>query len=64
VLNAANEIAVDAFLNHQIGFMDIPRLIEKALTQHISENDMNLERIIHADQWARNVVKQWIRTNA
>jgi 1-deoxy-D-xylulose-5-phosphate reductoisomerase len=63
VLNAANEIAVDAFLNHQIGFMDIPRFIEKALTYHKSENEMDIACILHADQWARDLVKQWIRTN-
>jgi 1-deoxy-D-xylulose-5-phosphate reductoisomerase len=64
VLNAANEIAVAAFLDHRIGFMDIPRYIEKALTHHTSENSIHLENIINADKWARNVVKQWIRTNA
>jgi 1-deoxy-D-xylulose-5-phosphate reductoisomerase len=64
VLNAANEIAVDAFLNHQIGFMDIPKWIEKALTHHVPENGMDLGCINDADQWSRNVVKQWIRTNA
>jgi 1-deoxy-D-xylulose-5-phosphate reductoisomerase len=63
VLNAANEIAVDAFLNHQIGFMDIPRWIEKALTHHTPERIMNLDNMINADKWARKVVKQWIRTN-
>jgi len=34
VLNAANEVAVDLFLQNRIGFMDIPRLIEKALSRH------------------------------
>jgi len=64
VLNAANEIAVDAFLNHQIGFMDIPKWIEKALTHHTPDNTIDLESINNADLWARNIVMQWIRTNA
>jgi len=63
VLNAANEIAVAAFLHNQIGFMDIPRWIEKALTHHTPENTTDLDRIVEADQWARNIVKRWINTN-
>jgi 1-deoxy-D-xylulose-5-phosphate reductoisomerase len=63
VLNAANEIAVAAFLHNRIGFMDIPQLIEKALSNHTSENSSDLDSIIDADQWARNVVKRWIRMN-
>ena len=36
VLNAANEVAVDAFLNKKISFLDIPRLIKHVLEKHIS----------------------------
>ncbi|ETR69159.1 MAG: 1-deoxy-D-xylulose-5-phosphate reductoisomerase [Candidatus Magnetoglobus multicellularis str. Araruama] len=63
VLNAANEIAVDAFLHNRAGFMDIPRWIEKALTMHNPKDAMNLDNIVLADQWARTFVRQWIKEN-
>jgi len=61
VLNAANEIAVSAFLDKKIGFMDIPRLIEKALNNHTPKGAMDLSYVLQADQWAREVVSKWIR---
>ncbi len=52
VLNASNEIAVDAFLEERIGFMDIPRVVGKALEAHeVGPGD--LEHIYEADGWAR-----------
>lgn len=58
VLNAANEQAVELFLNEQITFLDIPRLIEQVCDRHQSDNrpDPNLEDILAADQWARQEV--------
>jgi len=58
VLNAANEQAVDLFLREQIGFLDIPRLIEQACDRHQSQNHAEpaLDDIIAADQWARQAV--------
>lgn len=40
VLNAANDEAVNAFLNHQIGFMEIPNIIEKLLKEYFGLNDI------------------------
>lgn len=58
VLNAANEQAVELFLNEQITFLDIPRLIEQVCDRHQSDNrpDPSLEDILAADQWARQEV--------
>ncbi|MES2459144.1 MAG: 1-deoxy-D-xylulose-5-phosphate reductoisomerase, partial [Armatimonadota bacterium] len=54
VLNAANEAAVGYFLEEQIGFGDICRLVEQALEAHGSEGDADtLESILHADEKAR-----------
>ncbi|MDG2354014.1 MAG: 1-deoxy-D-xylulose-5-phosphate reductoisomerase [Gammaproteobacteria bacterium] len=57
-INAANEVAVDAFLNQTIGFLDIPHVIEQTLTQtqHVVLN--NLDDIITSDQEARNLASQ------
>lgn len=58
VLNTVNEIAVGLFLKHQIGFMDIPRLIEKALSQHEVIYSPKLADIINAQEWAVAYIKQ------
>jgi 1-deoxy-D-xylulose-5-phosphate reductoisomerase len=58
VLNAANEQVVALFLEEQIGFLDIPRLIEQVCDRHQSQNASHpsLEDILAADQWARQEV--------
>jgi 1-deoxy-D-xylulose-5-phosphate reductoisomerase len=54
VLNAANEVAVNAFLNQLIGFVDIPRVVEQTMDKHVAVADPELSDILGADQWARN----------
>lgn len=58
VINGANEIAVELFLNSKIKFMDIPRLITSVLEKHEAINNPTLEEIIEIDQWARNVTNE------
>jgi 1-deoxy-D-xylulose-5-phosphate reductoisomerase len=53
VLNAANEIAVAAFLEQKIKFVDLPKIINKVLTAHVCGEDPSLESILNADSWAR-----------
>ena len=60
VLNAANEVAVAAFLDEQIKFGDIPRLIEAACAAHQIQPAETLENVLGADQWARTWVSQQI----
>ncbi len=54
VLNAANEIAVNAFLDKKIGFADIPDIIEKVMSSHKVAPSADLGAILDADAWARN----------
>ena len=58
VLNAANEQAVALFLQEQIEFLDIPRLIERVCDRFEAQNTTtpSLEDIKAADQWARQAV--------
>lgn len=58
VLNAANEQAVALFLDQQIQFLDIPRLIEATCDRHHADNRPapTLDEILAADQWARRDV--------
>ena len=58
VLAAADEEAVQLFLEDHITFMDIPRLVEEALSQHESFPDPGLGEILEADIWARHRVKE------
>jgi 1-deoxy-D-xylulose-5-phosphate reductoisomerase len=60
VLNAANEIAVAAFLDERIRFGDIPRLIAGACDAHTPQPAKNLEAVLSADAWARVWVEQRI----
>ncbi|MFH1201823.1 MAG: 1-deoxy-D-xylulose-5-phosphate reductoisomerase [Candidatus Omnitrophota bacterium] len=53
VLNAANEVAVDAFLNNRLNFSGIPRIIEEVLKTHKIKPAPGLDEILSADQWAR-----------
>jgi 1-deoxy-D-xylulose-5-phosphate reductoisomerase len=60
LMNAANEIAVDAFLNRRIAFLDIPRLIADVLDKlpHVEVNV--LEDVLQADEQARRAAQNWI----
>ena len=53
VLNAANEIAVYAFLRKEISFMRIFEIVKKVMEQHQSVPNLSLEVIREADQWSR-----------
>ncbi len=53
VLNAANEIAVQAFLDHRIGFLDIARTIRQTIDAHVPADVLTLEDALQADTWAR-----------
>jgi 1-deoxy-D-xylulose-5-phosphate reductoisomerase len=54
VLNASNEIAVQAFLDDKIKLSDIPRIIENVMNEHESQSASSLEAILTADEFARN----------
>jgi len=53
VLNGANEIAVDAFLNNQIGFLAISQIIQDTMKEHKAKYNPNINDILDADYWAR-----------
>ena len=58
--NAANEVAVDAFIERKIGFLQIPKIIESTLKQIPSTHPENLQEVLDADQVARNLAKSCI----
>ncbi|BBO86648.1 1-deoxy-D-xylulose 5-phosphate reductoisomerase [Desulfosarcina ovata subsp. sediminis] len=61
VLNAANEIAVAAFLEGRLPYTGIYAIIDQTLNRHRAEGQPDLERIIAADRWARKTAVDLIR---
>jgi len=53
VMNAANEIAVAAFLDRQVRFPDIWRVVEEVMNRHAPIAHPDLDAILEADRWAR-----------
>jgi 1-deoxy-D-xylulose-5-phosphate reductoisomerase len=60
VLNAANEVAVQAFLERQIRFTDIPQVIEATLSAHSAQHGVTLETVLCEDQAARVTARQCV----
>ena len=56
-LNAANEIAVAAFLDHQIKFLDIPKVVEETVGKRAFKAPQSLETVVAADKAARDSAK-------
>jgi len=53
VLNAANEIAVEAFVNRKINFPQITETVRRVMAAHQNTPQPTLEQILAADAWAR-----------
>lgn len=61
VLNAADEIVVEAFLGRKIKLTDIPKIIESIMAEHKVAKKPGLKKILEIDQWARNRTREKIR---
>lgn len=61
VLNAANEVAVRAFLNQSIRFVDIPAVVEQTMDKHAVVSNPELADILQADRWARTYAEEVIK---
>lgn len=61
VLNAANEIAVEAFLNKKILFTEIPDIVFDTMAQHKVLKGENVEEVISVSDWAREKAEELIR---
>jgi len=64
-LNAADEVAVEAFLDHRLGFSDIPRVIERVLEQTTHAKSCgSLDDVLACDQEARCRARELVATPA
>ena len=61
VLNGANEIAVDSFLKGEIGFLQIPLLIEKTMKANNSFPVNTIQEVMEVDTWARDTTRRFIQ---
>jgi 1-deoxy-D-xylulose-5-phosphate reductoisomerase len=59
-MSAANEVAVESFLNRRIGFMDIPRVISETMQAHETGACSSIEAVIEADRQARRFARSLI----
>ena len=60
VLNAANEVAVAAFLNEAVAFVHIPEIIAHTMTAHQVMGNPEMDDILNADRWARRTAENYI----
>ena len=60
VMNAANEVAVGAFLNRKIGFLDIVRTVEKVVEHFEMTPVKTIDDVIAADSKAREAARRCI----
>ncbi len=60
MLNAANEVAVDAFLGGRIRFTEIASIIEHVLDTEPAAPAFSLDDILAADMWARELASRWL----
>jgi 1-deoxy-D-xylulose-5-phosphate reductoisomerase len=62
VMNAANEIAVGAFLDGQVRFQQIWQVVEEVMDRHTAIARPDLDAILEADQWARNEAQGCVKS--
>ena len=60
ILNAANEVAVCAFLNKRIKFTKIPIIIEQVLSEQTSSSGDSLEQVLADDKEARSLANKYV----
>ena len=64
ILNAANEVAVEAFLQRRLSFLEIPEVIERVLARHPTTAAAGLDDVLNADDWARREAHAALRAAA
>ncbi len=63
VLSSADEVVVAAFLNADIGFMDIPAILGRVMDQHLVTAEPTLSDILEADRWAKATARSLIKNH-
>ena len=61
VLSSADEVVVAAFLNADIGFMDIPAILGRVMDKHVVTAEPTLSDILEADRWAKATARSLVK---
>jgi 1-deoxy-D-xylulose-5-phosphate reductoisomerase len=64
VLNAANEVAVAAFMDSRIAFGEITGIVEHTISRHRIQESPSLDDLLEADRWAREMAETSIAARA
>src|SRR6266480_1280200 len=62
IMNAANEVAVAAFLDGQVRFQQIWQIVEEVMNRHTSVAHPDLDAILRADRWARAEAARFVKS--
>jgi 1-deoxy-D-xylulose-5-phosphate reductoisomerase len=62
VMNAANEVAVAGFLDRQVRFPDIWKIVQEVMNRHTPVAHPDLDAILEADQWARGEAQGYVKS--
>jgi 1-deoxy-D-xylulose-5-phosphate reductoisomerase len=62
VVNAANEAAVQGFMDGQVAFIEIVPICQRVLQEHTFEPHPSIEQVLQLDAWARREVTKWVCT--
>jgi 1-deoxy-D-xylulose-5-phosphate reductoisomerase len=60
VMNAANEVAMTAFLDKKIKFLQISQIVDSVVKAHSVERNPSLRDVLNADEWARNKAQKLV----
>ena len=58
IMNAANEIAVEQFLNGRIGFLQIGQIIERTMDAHQVHDLNSIAEVLQTDRWGRDMARE------
>lgn len=61
ILNAANEVAVDAFLKKEVGFLQMSEVVEQSMHQVTFLSELSLDNCLETDQESRRVAREWVK---
>ena len=61
VLNAANEVAVEAFLHEKIPFTEITGIVDSTMSRHTVSEGASIDEVLSASEWAKGCAKEFVK---
>ena len=60
VLNSANEVAVEAFLQRKIPFTEITAIVDRTMTDHTVSEGKSIDEVMHVSEWAKRRAGEFV----